>query len=185
MFSPMALVVGGERGLGPVADASAFPFRGVRKAGSTPHRLGEVRGQVTRAKQAQGRQRSAQGASEFEAGASAGTAVRTERRRHRHCPRAPSAGTWSGFVYVAFVIDVYARRIVGWRASRTASASFVLDALEQALHARRPVEGGLVHYSDRGVQYISIKYSERLAKAGIELRSAGSEIPMTTRSPKR
>jgi putative transposase len=67
--------------------------------------------------------------------------------------------TWSGFVYVAFVIDVYARRIVGWRASRTASAGFVLDALEQALHARRPVEGGLVHHSDRG------KYSERLAKA--------------------
>ena len=76
--------------------------------------------------------------------------------------------TWSGFVYVAFVIDVYARRIVGWRASRTASAGFVLDALEQALHARRPVEGGLVHHSDRGVQYVSIKYSERLAEAGIE-----------------
>ena len=76
--------------------------------------------------------------------------------------------TWSGFVYVAFVIDVYARRIVGWRASRTASAGFVLDALEQALHARRPVDGGLVHHSDRGVQYVSIKYSERLAEAGIE-----------------
>ena len=55
-------------------------------------------------------------------------------------------------MYVAFVIDVYARRIVGWRASRTASAGFVLDALEQALHARRPVDGGLVHHSDRGVQ---------------------------------
>ena len=76
--------------------------------------------------------------------------------------------TWSGFVYVAFVIDVYARRIVGWRASRTASAGLVLDALEQALHARRPVESGLVHHSDRGVQYISIKYSKRLAQAGIE-----------------
>ncbi len=76
--------------------------------------------------------------------------------------------TWSGFVYVAFVIDVYARRIVGWRASRTASAGFVLDALEQALHARRPVDGGLVHHSDRGAQYVSIKYSERLAEAGIE-----------------
>ena len=76
--------------------------------------------------------------------------------------------TWSGFVYVAFVIDVYARRIVGWRVSRTASAGFVLDALEQALHARRPVDGGLVHHSDRGVQYVSIKYSERLAEAGIE-----------------
>jgi putative transposase len=76
--------------------------------------------------------------------------------------------TWSGFVYVAFVIDVYARRIVGWRASRTATAGFVLDALEQALHARRPVEGGLIHHSDRGVQYVSIKYTERLAQAKIE-----------------
>ena len=76
--------------------------------------------------------------------------------------------TWSGFVYVAFVIDVCARRIVGWRASRTASAGFVLDALEQALHARRPLDGGLVHHSDRGVQYVSIKYSERLAEAGID-----------------
>jgi transposase InsO family protein len=77
--------------------------------------------------------------------------------------------TWSGFVYVAFVIDVYARRIVGWRASRTATAGFVLDALEQALHARRPVHRGrLVHHSDRGSQYLSIKYTERLAEAGIE-----------------
>src|SRR5476649_2173078 len=62
-------------------------------------------------------------------------------------------GTWTGFVYVAFVIDAYARRIVGWRASRTAHAGFVLDALEQALHDRRPVHrGGLVHHSDRGSQ---------------------------------
>jgi len=77
--------------------------------------------------------------------------------------------TWTGFVYVAFVIDAYARRIVGWRASRTAHATFVLDALEQALHARRPVRGGgLIHHSDRGVQYVSIKYTERLAEAGIE-----------------
>ena len=77
--------------------------------------------------------------------------------------------TWAGFVYVAFVIDVFARRIVGWRVSRTAHASFVLDALEQALHERRPVRGGgLVHHSDRGVQYLSIKYTERLAEAGIE-----------------
>jgi len=61
--------------------------------------------------------------------------------------------TWTGFVYVAFVIDVYARRIVGWRVSRTAHAGFVLDALEQALHERRPVHrGGLVHHSDRGSQ---------------------------------
>jgi len=77
--------------------------------------------------------------------------------------------TWQGFVYVAFVIDAYARRIVGWRVSRTAHASFVLDALEQALHDRRPVEGGrLIHHSDRGVQYVSIKYTERLVAAGIE-----------------
>ncbi|WP_436969156.1 IS3 family transposase [Agrobacterium salinitolerans] len=77
--------------------------------------------------------------------------------------------TWQGFVYVAFVIDAFARRIVGWRASRTAQAGFVLDALDQALHDRRPVHrGGLIHHSDRGVQYVSIKYSERLAEAGIE-----------------
>ena len=75
--------------------------------------------------------------------------------------------TWNGFVYVAFVIDVFARRIVGWRVSRTAHAGFVLDALEQAVHERRPA-GGLVHHSDRGSQYLSIKYTERLAEAGIE-----------------
>ena len=77
--------------------------------------------------------------------------------------------TWTGFVYVAFVIDAYARRIVGWRVSRSAHAGFVLDALEQALHDRRPLSGsGLVHHSDRGVQYVSIKYTERLAEAGLE-----------------
>ena len=77
--------------------------------------------------------------------------------------------TWAGFVYVAFVLDAFARRIVGWRVSRTAHAAFVLDALEQALHARRPApDSGLVHHSDRGVQYVSIKYTERLAEAGIE-----------------
>ncbi len=77
--------------------------------------------------------------------------------------------TWAGFVYVAFVIDTYARRIVGWRASRTAHTSFVLDALEQALHERRSIQhAGLVHHSDRGSQYVSIKYTERLAEAGIE-----------------
>ena len=77
--------------------------------------------------------------------------------------------TWAGFVYVAFVIDAFARRIVGWRVSRSAHAGFVLDALEQALHERRPVRGGgLVHHSDRGVQYVSINYTERLAEAGIE-----------------
>ncbi len=77
--------------------------------------------------------------------------------------------TWAGFVYVAFVIDAYARRIVGWRVSRSAHASFVLDALEQALHERRPArQAGLVHHSDRGSQYVSIRYTERLAEAGIE-----------------
>ena len=81
--------------------------------------------------------------------------------------------TWTGFVYVAFVIDVFARRIVGWRVSRTAHAGFVLDALEQALHQRRPFPAGLIHHSDRGVQYVSIKYTERLALAGIE-QSVGS-----------
>jgi transposase InsO family protein len=82
--------------------------------------------------------------------------------------------TWTGFVYVAFVIDAYARRIVGWRVSRSAHAGFVLDALEQALHDRKPVaRGGLVHHSDRGVQYVSIKYTERLAEAGL-VPSVGS-----------
>ena len=77
--------------------------------------------------------------------------------------------TWSGFAYVAFIIDAYARRIVGWRVSRTAHTGFVLDALEQALHERRPMHrGGLVHHSDRGSQYVSIHYTERLAQAGIE-----------------
>jgi len=77
--------------------------------------------------------------------------------------------TWQGFVYVAFVIDVFARRIVGWRASSSARTDFVLDALEQALYARKPVgPDRLVHHSDRGVQYVSIRYTERLAEAGLE-----------------
>ena len=76
--------------------------------------------------------------------------------------------TWQGFVYAAFVIDAFARRIVGGRVSRTAHAAFVLDALEQALHDRRPVKGGLVHHSDRGGQSVSIRYTERLLEAGIE-----------------
>jgi transposase InsO family protein len=76
--------------------------------------------------------------------------------------------TWQGFVFVAFVIDVFARRIVGWRVSSSARTDFVLDALEQALYERQPDEqDGLIHHSDRGVQYVSIRYSERLAEAGI------------------
>jgi putative transposase len=77
--------------------------------------------------------------------------------------------TWQGWLYVAFVIDVYARRIVGWRVSRSMTTDFVLDALEQALYARQPErDGSLVHHSDRGSQYVSIRYSERLAEAGVE-----------------
>jgi transposase InsO family protein len=75
--------------------------------------------------------------------------------------------TWQGFTYVAFIIDVFARRIVGWRASSTAHTDFVLDALEQALYDRRP-SSGLIAHSDRGSQYVSIRYTERLAEAGIE-----------------
>jgi len=74
--------------------------------------------------------------------------------------------TWKGFVYVAFVIDVFARMIVGWRVSASMSAELTLDALEQALWARR-ITGGLVHHSDLGSQYLAIRYSERLADEGI------------------
>ena len=77
--------------------------------------------------------------------------------------------TWQGFTYVAFIIDTFANRIVGWKISRSAKTDFVLDGLEQALYARRPAhQGGLIHHSDRGSQYISIRYTERLAAAGIE-----------------
>ena len=82
--------------------------------------------------------------------------------------------TWQGFVYVAFVIDVFARRIVGWRASSSPRTDLALDALEQAIYARRGADtSGLVHHSDRGTQYLSIRYTDRLADAGIEL-SVGS-----------
>jgi putative transposase len=80
--------------------------------------------------------------------------------------------TWAGFVYVAFVIDVFSRAIVGWRASRSMRSDLPLDALEQALHAR-PVTERLVHHSDRGTQYLCIRYTERLAEAGVE-SSVGS-----------
>ena len=82
--------------------------------------------------------------------------------------------TWRGFVYVAFVIDVFSRRIVGWRASSSLRSDLALDALEQALYERPVAESErLIHHSDRGVQYLSIRYTERLADAGIE-RSVGS-----------
>jgi transposase InsO family protein len=75
--------------------------------------------------------------------------------------------TWAGFVYVAFITDVFSRTIVGWRVSSSLRSDLALDALEQALHAR-PDINDLVHHSDRGVQYLSIRYTERLAEAGIE-----------------
>ena len=83
--------------------------------------------------------------------------------------------TWSGFVYVAFVIDVFARRIVGWRVSSSMRTDFVLDALEQAIHARSSdTFTGLVHHSDRGTQYLSMRYTDRLVDAGIA-PSVGSQ----------
>jgi len=75
--------------------------------------------------------------------------------------------TWAGFVYVAFVVDAFSRMIVGWRASRSLRSDLALDALEQSLYARPDIDR-LVHHSDRGVQYVSIRYTERLAEAGIE-----------------
>lgn len=79
------------------------------------------------------------------------------------------ASSWQGMVYVAFVIDVFARRIVGWRVSTSMTTGFVLDALNQAICQRTPAEAdGLIHHSDRGSQYLSIKYTERLAEAGID-----------------
>ncbi len=80
--------------------------------------------------------------------------------------------TWCGFVYVAFVIDVFSRWIVGWRVASSMRTDLVLDALEQALWSRQVAEG-LVHHSDRGSQYLSIRYSERLAEAGLQA-SVGS-----------
>jgi len=74
--------------------------------------------------------------------------------------------TWRGFVFVAFIVDVFARRIVGWRVSTSIKTDLVLDALEQAIHARGKSDD-LIHHSDRGTQYLSIRYSERLAEAGI------------------
>lgn len=83
--------------------------------------------------------------------------------------------TWQGWLYVAFVIDVFARRIVGWRVSNNMKTEFVLDALEQALYARQPGRAdNLIHHSDRGSQYVSIRYTERLAEAGVE-PSVGSK----------
>jgi len=84
----------------------------------------------------------------------------------------PFVATWAGFVYVAFVTDVFARRIVGWRVGRSLHTDLVLDALEQALWSRKTAQG-LIHPSDRGSQYLSIRYTERLAEADIDA-SVGS-----------
>jgi putative transposase len=81
--------------------------------------------------------------------------------------------TWSGFAYVAFIIDACSRFIVGWQASRSLRSDLTLDALEMALWARKGPYDGLVHHSDRGVQYLSIRYTERLAEAGV-VTSVGS-----------
>ena len=82
--------------------------------------------------------------------------------------------SWQGMVYVAFVIDVFARKIIGWRVSTSMTTGFVLDALNQAICQRAPSEAdGLIHHSDRGSQYLSIRYTERLAEAGIDT-SVGS-----------
>ena len=92
--------------------------------------------------------------------------------------------TWSGFVYVAFVIDVFARRIVGWRVSRTAHTDFVLDALEQALHQRRPQgSGSLVHHSDRGSQYVSIKYTDFIKLKSFIDQGRGSPLTPSSSRP--
>ena len=75
--------------------------------------------------------------------------------------------TWQGWLYVAFIIDVFARRIVGWCVSRSMPTDFVVDALEQAPYDR-PLGGNLIHHSDRGSQYMSIRNTERLDKAGLK-----------------
>ena len=83
-------------------------------------------------------------------------------------PTQPYVATWRGFVYVAFVIDVFARRIVGWRVSSSLVTDFVLDALEQAIYDRcGSTTTGLVHHSDRGTQYLSMRYTDRLADADV------------------
>ena len=82
--------------------------------------------------------------------------------------------TWMGMVHVAFVIDVLARRIVGWRVSTSMTTGFVPDALNQAVCQQCPAEGGgLIHHRDRGGQYLAIRYTERLAAAGIDISAGG------------
>jgi transposase InsO family protein len=94
--------------------------------------------------------------------------------------------TWAGFIYVAFVIDVFARRIVGWRVSSSLRSDLALDALEQAICeclGNRPDEARLIHHSDRGVQYLSLRYTDRLLGRGLNRPSAAAVIRTTTPSP--
>jgi putative transposase len=91
--------------------------------------------------------------------------------------------TWQGWLYVAVVIDVCARRIVGWRVSRSMQTDFVLDAPEQALYERQPAAHASTHHSDRGSQYVSIRYTERLDQAGIQPSVGSKAIAMTTPWP--
>ncbi len=91
--------------------------------------------------------------------------------------------SWAGMVYVAFVIDVFARPIFGWRVSRNPTTAFVLEALEQGLHARRPTES-LTHHNDRGSQYVSIPSTQRLAEAALSRPLAASATAMMTPSPR-
>jgi transposase InsO family protein len=94
--------------------------------------------------------------------------------------------TWRGFVYVAFVIDLFARRIVGWRVSASLATDSVLDALEQAIYERRADDlDALARHRDRGTQYLSMRYSDRLTDAGTEPSVAVVATRMTMRSPNR
>jgi putative transposase len=120
-------------------------------------------------------------------------ADRVNRQFQAPCPNAlwvadfTYVATWRGFVYVAF-IDTFARRIVGWRVSRTAHAGFVLDALEQALHDRRPAKGSdLIHHSDRGAQYIALLSNTPSAspRPASSHRLAASAIPMIMPWPRQ
>ena len=92
--------------------------------------------------------------------------------------------TWSGFCYVCFITDAYSRRIVGWQASRSLKTDLTLDALEQAIWERNRIGDvdldGLVHHSDRGVQYLAIRYTERLAENGVVASVGSRGTPMTT-----
>jgi len=166
-----------EREIRRVWDAN-FQVYGVRKVWRQLHRekIGAARCTVARLMRTMGLQGAVRGR-KFKTTVSNDTAVRpldlvqrsfaASRPNELWVSDLTYVATWQGFVYVAFVIDVFARRIVGWRAARSLRTDLALDALEQALWAR-PDTNRLVHHSDRGSQYLSIRYTERLAEAGIE-----------------